>query len=166
MRESSCDYASGLVYTVRRVILSDQRWCPSPAVSYPFIATEGSSVSTQAAELTKRFSGGRAELFPATFLETIVTTQLGRDSKTKKEKKNTTEKALWAVQRPSAVLHECITFACFSGKLPFAHLSLTNLCVRKRKNVSALPVGHECRYVPRGSAGQSLCFGLGAVLRF
>lgn len=51
-------------------------------------------MSTQAAELTKRFSGGRAELFPATFLETIVTTQLGRDSKTKKEKKKHHGKSL------------------------------------------------------------------------
>lgn len=41
-------------------------------VSYPFIMGEGSPVSTQAAELTKRFSGGRAVLFPATFLETTI----------------------------------------------------------------------------------------------
>lgn len=46
----------------------------SSGVSYPFIMREGSSVSTQAAELTKRFSGGRAVLFPATVLETIVIT--------------------------------------------------------------------------------------------
>lgn len=65
---------------------------PPLAVSYPFIAMEGSSVSTQAAELTKRFSGGRAEFFPATFLETIVTTQLGCDSTAKRKKQNTRKK--------------------------------------------------------------------------
>lgn len=53
--------------------LSDS--APFIDVSYPFIMSEGSSVSTQAAELTKRFSGGRAALFPATFLETSVITQ-------------------------------------------------------------------------------------------
>lgn len=44
------------------------------SISYPFIMREGSSVSTQAAELTKRFSGGRAVLFPATVLETTIIT--------------------------------------------------------------------------------------------
>lgn len=44
-------------------------------VSYPFIATGGSSVSTQAAELTNRLSGGRAEFFPAAFLKTTVITE-------------------------------------------------------------------------------------------
>lgn len=44
-------------------------------VSYPFIMTEGSSVSTQAAELTNRLSGGRAEFFPAAFLKTTVITE-------------------------------------------------------------------------------------------
>lgn len=41
---------------------------PPPHMSYPFITSEGSSVSTQGTELLKRLSGGRAVLFPATFL--------------------------------------------------------------------------------------------------
>lgn len=45
-------------------------------LSYPFIITEGSSVSTQAAELTKRFNGGRAMFFPVIFLETTMITDV------------------------------------------------------------------------------------------
>lgn len=65
--------------------------------SYPFIMTEGSSVSTQAAELTKRFSGGRAEFFPATFLETTVTTQ-GAWQQQRKSLKSWYNKPLWLTE--------------------------------------------------------------------
>jgi len=62
-------YASGA--TVKRVCSQRGTLLGMP---YPFITREGSSGSSQAAELTKRFSGGRAMLFPGTFLETIVIT--------------------------------------------------------------------------------------------
>lgn len=70
--ESSHFHASGptVIGRVRR----SQRGTLLLGMSYPFIMREGSSVSTQAAELTKRFSGGRAVFFPATFLETTLIT--------------------------------------------------------------------------------------------
>lgn len=70
--ESCHLYASGP--TVKGHVRRSQRGILPLGVSYPFIMREGSSVSTQAAELTKRFSGGRAGFFPATFLETTIIT--------------------------------------------------------------------------------------------
>lgn len=62
-----------LFFHCERICAAQPAWYPFD-ISYPFIMTEGSSVSTQAAELTKRFSGGRDMLFPATFLKTTIIT--------------------------------------------------------------------------------------------
>lgn len=88
--ESCHLYASG--FTVKGLVRCSLLLC----ISYPFIMSEGSSVSTQAAELTKRFSGGRAVLFPATFLKTSVITY-GHNNKTKQKKTlmSWDRKSLW-----------------------------------------------------------------------
>lgn len=111
---------ASLLYKVRWAATTGGAY-PPLAVSYPFMAMEGSSVSTQAAELTKRFSGGRAEFFPATFLETIVTTKLGRDSSAEIKRTD-----------PARSLVDRVKTPCVCTRLQHSHLFLWHVifCVR------------------------------------
>lgn len=119
---------------------------PPLAVSYPFIAMAGSSVSTQAAELTKRFSGGRAELFPATFLETIVITQLGRDSREKNKRKKPWEEPRWRSKDPlrASASQLLVSQACY--------LSVVELRVRKTKKCFGACGGQRVQIRTTGTA--------------
>lgn len=106
--------------------------------SYPFIMTEGSSVSTQAAELTKRFSGGRAEFFPAIFLETTVTTQ-GAWQQQRKSLMSWYNNPLWLtkIQPEPTAFHrshiQCIASASCLSKLFTYSLNFVELHLEKKK---------------------------------